>query len=394
MKVNSLFFPAADSDLSDLLLEFLREATVLGSTLKKETRRSVTDIIQRVSCYHANLIVGHHIRPIDIEQAAQKEFSDNPGKRALQRWSYSYIYTQKQINIRLLTEESLNISTPEYLKWMHSVFYSHLPEEFLRIKNGKNYRAYRITPGVISEADSNYSGVQPEHPGKKFAKAYDIKNINGEKRLLASIASHSRLQLILPVQEEFHIISQFYTMSFFKLTGLDAMGLFSLSRMLSGNMDEYRGTLHLSAKTGSGKNNFNNFGIKEFCRFFVASCLNEIAFMKELLDTSRLQKRIAGYVELRSKEILSDSEPLREEAKYILSEVMLRGSLARGEAKRITGLGERTARSLLSRLLDEKLLISENHKAPVKFNIPPKAIGYYLPGLYPESITSEQEMFT
>jgi len=389
LKVNSLFFPAADTELSDLLLEFFRESTALSSTLKKETRRSVSDIIQRVSCYHANLLVGNHIRPLDIEQAAKKDFSDNPGKRALQEWSYSYIYTQKQINIRLLTEESLNISSPDYLEWMHSVFYSHVPEEFLRIKPANNYRSNRITPGVISEDDTEYSGVQPEYSVKEFAKAYDFKNITGEKRLLASIASHSRLQLIVPVREVFDIISQFYTISFFKLTGLDAMGLFSLSRMISGNKDEYRGTLDLSAKTGLAKNDFNNFGIREFCRFFVTSCLKEIAFMKELLDTGRLQKRIAGYAELRSKEMLTDSEPLREEAKYILTEVMLRGSLPRGEAKRITGLGERTARSLLSRLLDEELLISENHKAPVKFNIPPKAIGYYLPGLYPESVVTE-----
>ncbi len=386
MTTSLLFYPVADSDLSDLLLETFRESTALGSTLEKETRRCISDIIQRISCYYANLLSGHHIRPIDIEQAARKKFLDDPGKRALQKWSYSYIYTQKQINIRLLTEESLSVSSTEYLNWIHNVFYSHIPEEFLSSKTGINYQTLQINPGQIEVTGSHYNGDPKANLADEFERAYDLGKIAGEKRLLAAVASHSRLQLLLPVQEVFEIISQFYTISFFKLTGLDANGLYSIPRMISANKDEYRGTLNLSAKTGSENNNFSNFGIKEFCRFFVAACLNEIKFMKELLDTGRLQKRIAGYVQLRSKDMLSDTEPLREEAKYILSEVMLQGSLSRGEAKRITGLGERTARSLLSRLLDEKLLVSENHKAPVKFNIPPKAIGYYLPGLYPESM--------
>ncbi|MEL7833027.1 hypothetical protein [Fodinibius sp. Rm-B-1B1-1] len=66
--------------------------------------------------------------------------------------------------------------------------------------------------------------------------------------------------------------------------------------------------------------------------------------MGELLDLDNLQNRINGYVNQRSHNMLPDEEELREEAKYVLREVMLRGEVPRGEAKHITDLGERTAR--------------------------------------------------
>jgi len=386
MSVKPSFFPSNDSDLPDLLLEFFKESTALGRSLQKETRRRISDIIQRVSCYHAHLIAGHHIKPMDIEMAARKEFSDNPSNRSLQEWSYSYIHIQKQIDIRLLTESSLNISSIKYLEWIHKVFYSLIPDEFLRIKNRNNHQLTRIIPGKLPEYDDEDKNSRNYLLKEEFSDLYNPENVSGDQRLHAAVASHSRLHFLFPIQEVTDIISQFYTVSFFKLAGLDALGLFSLTRMIARNQDEYRGTLNLAAKSASAKNKYKDFGLREFCRFFVSSCINEIRFMKELTDPERLQKRIIGYVHLRSRGMLTDGDPLREEAKYILTGAMLRGSLPRGEAKRITGLGERTARSLLSRLLEEKLLVSENHKAPVKFNIPPKAIGYYLPDLYPESM--------
>ena len=65
---------------------------------------------------------------------------------------------------------------------------------------------------------------------------------------------------------------------------------------------------------------------------------------------------------------------------------MLRGEVPRREAKRITGLGERTARSLVSHLEDEELIAAESHRSPIRFNIPAKVVGYYFPNLYPEGM--------
>jgi hypothetical protein len=47
-------------------------------------------------------------------------------------------------------------------------------------------------------------------------------------------------------------------------------------------------------------------------------------------------------------------------------------------------MGERTARDLIKQLLDEELVVSDSPKGSLKFNIPPKVVGYYFPALYPE----------
>jgi len=51
----------------------------------------------------------------------------------------------------------------------------------------------------------------------------------------------------------------------------------------------------------------------------------------------------------------------------------------------MTGLGERTARSLLSRLLETGLVMSDGHKSPVQFAFPLDSLQFLLPNLYPEA---------
>lgn len=63
---------------------------------------------------------------------------------------------------------------------------------------------------------------------------------------------------------------------------------------------------------------------------------------------------------------------------------MLRGEIERGEAARITGLSERSARYILSQLLEERLLESDSPKGRVRMGFPAHAIGYLFPKLYPE----------
>jgi Fic family protein len=133
-----------------------------------------------------------------------------------------------------------------------------------------------------------------------------------------------------------------------------------------------------------GRGNLSEKSLQEFCFYFLKTCLDQIEFMSELLDLDNLTHRINGYINLRAQGLLSGEEELKEESRYILTEVMLRGEISHGDAKRVTGLPERTARRVLSALEDEELVTSESHKSPVRFSIPPKVIGYYFPDLYPE----------
>jgi hypothetical protein len=61
------------------------------------------------------------------------------------------------------------------------------------------------------------------------------------------------------------------------------------------------------------------------------------------------------------------------------------GGLERGEFKRMTGLGERTAGTVLKALLDRRLLASDSPQGPVRFGLPLSALRFYFPALWPEA---------
>jgi hypothetical protein len=80
---------------------------------------------------------------------------------------------------------------------------------------------------------------------------------------------------------------------------------------------------------------------------------------------------------------------IRAEAVAPLHHLFMGGPTSRGEPCQMTGLGERTARSLLSRLIETGLVTSTGHVTPVRFALPLDALQFLLPELYPEAATAE-----
>ena len=77
---------------------------------------------------------------------------------------------------------------------------------------------------------------------------------------------------------------------------------------------------------------------------------------------------------------------IKKEAAYLLQEAFMRGEFERGEASRICGMAERTARDVLKQLVDEGLLVSDTPKGAVRLGLPTAVAGYWLPDLYPEQL--------
>lgn len=63
------------------------------------------------------------------------------------------------------------------------------------------------------------------------------------------------------------------------------------------------------------------------------------------------------------------------------------GPVARSEFAQMTGLEERTARTLMSRLLHTGLLASDSAADPVRFGLPLDALQFLFPELYPKAAT-------
>jgi len=86
--------------------------------------------------------------------------------------------------------------------------------------------------------------------------------------------------------------------------------------------------------------------------------------------------RLRAYVERRD---------LKPEAFGLLEQALQRGELPRGDAARVTGLKERSARDLLGTLTQDGILASDTPKGPVSLRFPLDAIEILFPSLFPET---------
>jgi Fic family protein len=97
--------------------------------------------------------------------------------------------------------------------------------------------------------------------------------------------------------------------------------------------------------------------------------------MSAMFDFDVLDRRLSEYV----RGPLSGSEA----AERLVGEVLRRGEVPRGEAARISGRAERTARDALRKLTDAGLLVSETPKGPVSMRFSAAAADALFPRLFP-----------
>jgi len=68
----------------------------------------------------------------------------------------------------------------------------------------------------------------------------------------------------------------------------------------------------------------------------------------------------------------------------VLEAILFRGELPRGETAAVAGTSDRSARRIVSALLEAGVLTSESSRAPLKLAFPAALAGRWMPGLFPE----------
>jgi len=389
-QMEPMFPSVQDLRLTDLAVEVIRLSAALSATLHPITRRAIVKLVRSMNSYYSNLIEGHNTHPVDIERALAEDYSHNPAKRALQMESAAHVEVQRLIELRLADEPGVDICAPGFLCWIHHEFYERLPEEFRHVKTPDG-EVKIIKPGQLREDDVTVGlhlapafRALPEFL-TRFQSCYGDPNLSAVQKVVAAAASHHRLAWIHPFLDGNGRVTRLFSHGFLVKARIDGHGMWTVSRGLARNRSDY-----LSALAGAdnhrqgdmdGRGNLSNKGFVAFCTFFLEMAIDQIGFMSTLLDFDGLQKRILGYVDRQT--VLGELQP---ESGYLLRETLLRGEVPRGEAARITGKPERTARRILKDLLDKKLLSAETEKGPVRLSFPTRAVGYYFPRLYPEGV--------
>ena len=222
----------------------------------------------------------------------------------------------------------------------------------------------------------------------RFTAVYNGKSLTQIDQIIAVAASHHRLAWIHPFLDGNGRVTRLFSHAYLIKTRIDGHGLWTVSRGLARNRGAYMAALagadsHRKSDY-DGRGNLSNKGLLDFCVFFLNTSLDQIEYMAKLLDLDGMKRRILGYVDRQVH--LGE---LQKESGYLLMETFLKGEIQRGEASRITGKPERSARRILKDLLNKSLLVSNSAKGPVRLGFPAKVAAYYFPRLYPEGVESD-----
>jgi Fic family protein len=273
---------------------------------------------------------------------------------------------------------------------LHHELYGRLPESY-RVLRLAGAGEAEVVPGAFRDRDVEVGAhVAPDHRAvpvllARFREIYGLRSRGGLEQVVAVAAAHHRLLWIHPFLDGNGRVVRLASHAFLGRAGVAGGGLWSIARGLARRRSEYLAALAAADEPRrgdlDGRGNLTAAGLSDFCTFFLGTALDQVRFMAGLLDLPGLSARVLAYAERRAA-----YGELRPRAGLLLREALLRGEVPRGDAPRVSGLRERTARKLVADLVAEGLLESATPKGPLRLAITADAAPWYFPQLYPPAV--------
>jgi Fic family protein len=369
--------------LTDLALELAQRSAGFRRSLPESLLVSLAGLVRSMNCYYSNLIEGHDTHPIDIERALNGEYSEDAKKRDLQLEAKAHIAVQQWIDGGGVKGRAVTADT---LREIHRRFCEHLPADLLWVEDPATKQKIEVIPGELRHRDVAVGAHIPVSTGavprflRRFEEVYG--RLGKTETILATAAAHHRLAWIHPFLDGNGRVARLMSHATL-LEALDTGAVWSVARGLARNVDAYKG--HLAACDQPRRNDLDGRGhlseenLAGFTRFFLTTCLDQVAFMEGLMQPDQLRARILLWTE---EEIRLDRLPPKSGS--VLEAVLYRGELPRGDAAAIVGTGDRQARRVVSALIEHGVLLSESTRAPLRLAFPATLAARWMPGLFPE----------
>lgn len=371
--------------LENLAFDLARKASELWGRLHPIVRVSVGDLVRSVNCYYSNLIEGHNTHPRDIDRALAADYSADPHRRDLQLEARAHIEVQRMIDAR--TDSPNPPASRAFIEWTHREFCARLPESLLVVENPDTHERPRVVPGEFRTRGVAVGRHVPPAPADlpafmgRFEQAYDSARLTKPRQAVAVAAAHHRLLWIHPFLDGNGRVARLMAHAMLLDLGVGS-ALWSISRGLARRSTEYKRLLMAADESRKGdldgRGALSQSALIEFCQFFLDSCLDQVRYMRELLEPSELQRRMELYV--RDEE---DADRLPKRSFPVLREALLSGELDRGRVPGLIDASERTGRRVIAALAEKRLLLSESHRAPLRLGFPIDVVERWFPRLYP-----------
>lgn len=377
------FEPTLPSDRLWQSLQPMAEDIVLASVrltgkAHATTRTVIRGLVRQMNSYYSNRIEGQSTHPINIAKALANDFSQRPGEARLQRIALAHILAEETLEACLDGQHPL---TSSFLLKAHREIYERLAVEDRVSDDGME-----IVPGQLRTRDVEVGiHVAPAAPSldkflHRMDRQYGVAR-DWESTLIAAACAHHRGAWVHPFVDGNGRATRLQTHC--ALWSLSE-GLWSPSRGFARDTAKYYSALQAAdmMRQGDldGRGNLSEKGLATWLRYFLDVCHDQVSFMTKMLDLDGVRQRIEALVIQRS---IAD-KGYRREAVLPLFHVFALGPVTRGEFSQMTGLGERTARGLMAKLLEDGLLVSDHRGGPVRMGLPLNALNTVFPALYPE----------
>jgi Fic family protein len=371
------------ASLTDLALELAQKSAGFRRSLPESLLASLADLVRSMNCYYSNLIEGHNTHPIDIERALKHDYSTDAKKRDLQLEAIAHITVQRWIDNGGLKGRAV---TTESILEIHRRFCELLPNDLLWTADPESEKRLKVLPGELRKDDVRVgthvaisAGAVPRFLNR-FEEVYS--KLGGTETLLAAAAAHHRLLWIHPFLDGNGRVARLMSHATL-LDALDTGGVWSIARGLARDVQAYKAQLaacDMARRNDlDGSGNLSEENLAEFTRFFLTTCIDQVAFMESLMQPDRLRARILIWAE---EEIRLETLP--PNSGNILEAILYRGELPRADVADIINTGERQARRVVAALIEKGVLISESTRAPLRLAFPATLAARWMPGLFPD----------
>ncbi len=376
--------------VSDLIAELSAAAATLGRSLHPRTAASLAGLVRVMNTYYSNLIEGHNTVPRDIERALAGDLDRDEGRRNLQLEAAAHVRVQAEVERLAAVGQLPEPASAEFIQWLHREFYRDAPASTLRVTDAG--RGFDMQPGEWRSRPEHDVAVGRHIPPssdrvddfmRHFADRYRFDRLGRAGRIIAMATAHHRLNYIHPFPGGNGRVSRLMSHAMGLAAEVGAHGLWSISRGLARGLEsrgEYKQMMDLAdtPRQGDtdGRGNLSQRALVEFVTWFLRVAVDQVTFMSSLFELDTLARRM--------RMLVAERHELKPEAARLLEEALIRGEVDRGEAPRITGLPERTARRVLNDVVGVGLLASATPKGPVSLRFPSHVAETLFPRLFPQ----------
>lgn len=372
------------SEMSDLALDLAYKAAEFQSSLPEGVKAALADLVRNMNCYYSNLIEGHDTHPIQIELALNNVYDKDPKRRDLQLEARAHVAVQRWIDEGSLRGRS---TAEASIREIHRRFVECLPDELRWVARPDTGEKLPVVPGEYRRDFVEIGRLIPVSPGAipRFMQRYETgySSFNRAQTIIACAAAHHRLTWIHPFLDGNGRVARLVSHAMM-LDALGTGGIWSIARGLSRNVVEYK--QHLSSCDLGRRNDLDGRGalseetLVDFTRFFLNICIDQVVFMKNLMQPDELRARILTWAEEEVR-LGSFGKP----AVAIMEAVLFRGELPRADVAAIIQGSDRTASRLTAQLNGFGVITSASSRSPWRLSLPATLAQRWFPGLYPAS---------